>query len=72
MEHHFVVKYDTETDTFVIDDVTAHAVLPDGPIWDRRPPGEWRMDDYEDGHAEVAAVLASLLAADREYVTVRR
>lgn len=71
MEQHFVVKYDTATDTFTIDAETTLAVLPDGPVHDPEA-GEWRLDDPEDGYAEVAAVLASLLAGERGYETVRR
>jgi hypothetical protein len=69
VEHHFVVKYDTETGAFSIDADTTHAVLTDGVIYDAAS-GEWRLDDYEDGYAETAAVLADLLTQEGSYIRV--
>lgn len=66
MEHHFVVKYDTETGAFSIDADTTHAVLADGVVYDREA-GAWRLDDYEDGYAETAAVLDDLLKQPGNY-----
>jgi hypothetical protein len=66
VEHHFVVAYDTRTGRFFVDDETASAVMPDGVVYDP-DSGEWRLDDYEDGYAETAAVLADLLKQPGSY-----
>lgn len=66
MEQHFVVKYDTETGAFSIDADTTNAVLTDGVVYDREA-GAWRLDDYEDGYAETATVLADLLKQPGNY-----
>lgn len=65
MEQHFVVKYDTETGAFSIDADTTHAVLTDGVVYEHEDG--WRLDDYEDGYAETAAVLADLLKQPGNY-----
>jgi len=62
MEHHFVVKYDTRTARFLVDDDTAAAVLPDGPIYDPEDGG-WRLAEAEDDHDELALLLTMLLAS---------